>query len=56
MYQNKPRQSKQPLVLTALGTLAVALLFWVFYLKPIPVPVVTKVRIFIDLRPGVSSA
>lgn len=47
---NKARQSKQPLVLTALGTLALAFLFWAFYLKPTPVPIVTKVRTFGDLE------
>ncbi|KAI0917216.1 Superoxide dismutase [Cu-Zn] [Taiwanofungus camphoratus] len=41
----KTRQSKQPLVLTALGTLAVAVLFWAAFLKPTAAPtapVVTK--------------
>lgn len=45
VYHANARQPtrKQPLVLTALGTLTVAFLFWAFFLKPIPVPVVTKV-------------
>ncbi|KAF9816342.1 hypothetical protein IEO21_04095 [Rhodonia placenta] len=41
-----PRQSKQPLVLTALGTLAAAFLFWAAFLRPsasVPeTPFVTK--------------
>jgi len=41
----KPRQSKQPIVFTALATLAAALLFWVVFLRPTSTPtapVVTK--------------
>ncbi|EPT05327.1 hypothetical protein FOMPIDRAFT_1156103 [Fomitopsis schrenkii] len=41
----KPRQSKQPIVFTALATLAGAFLFWVVFLRPASTPtapVVTK--------------
>ncbi|KZT09149.1 uncharacterized protein LAESUDRAFT_722865 [Laetiporus sulphureus 93-53] len=41
----RTRQSKQPLVLTALGTVVAAFLFWVAFLRPAPapaLPVVTK--------------
>lgn len=42
----KPRQSKQPIVFTALATLAGAFLFWIVFLRPASTPtapVVTKV-------------
>jgi len=45
MDARQTRQSRQPIVLTALGTLAAAFLFWVAFLRPTDVPaipVVTK--------------
>ena len=42
----KPRQSKQPIIFTALATLAGAFLFWAVFLRPASTPaapVVTKV-------------
>ncbi|CCL99721.1 uncharacterized protein FIBRA_01743 [Fibroporia radiculosa] len=52
----RPRQSRQPIVLTALGTLAAAFLFWAAFLRPTPVPAVPVVAKAIAVLKGESGA
>lgn len=48
-YNTKPKQQSRP-VLLILGTLAVVSVFY-FFLRPAPLPVVTKVgHIYLELR------